>query len=500
MTSVQLQRRAAPRPANKRKREFNAMRILPRPIGALILIAIAAAAYGGYERLWHRHPSRVAEAPKPAAQPPMPPTPPAAIAARTATEPPQVAPPTRMTSSPIIQTARCRSRRSWSTRRQTRLSNRKRRASSPQSRIAIRSRCRRNIARIMSNGKPRPSTSILKSLLDDPGGEVSLSSARSFMSVFCFVSRRGALSAFAFGLAVIVGAPAMADGDIYVHAGANFKPVTIAVTPFAGEQAGDKISSVIAADFARSIFLLPLNSASFPETIANPDTSPNLDAWKTAAAQFVLTGRVLHQDAGGVTAQFRLWDTATGEQVAGQQYSTETANARRVSHMIADAVFSRVTGEEGFFDSRIVFVDETGPKEKRHKRLAVMDMDGANIKYLDGGKELVVTPRFSPSAQQVAYMSFGSGDPKVTLLNLETGQGGSGANFPGMTFAPRFSPDGQQIALSLSDGASTNLYSIDLRSRATTRLTEGSAIDTSPTYSPDGSQIAFESDRGGSQP
>lgn len=319
------------------------------------------------------------------------------------------------------------------------------------------------------------------------------------MSVFCFVFRRYALSAFTFGVALIIGAPAMADGDIYVHAGANFKPVTIAVTPFAGEQEGDKISGVIASDFARSIFLLPLNSASFPETISNPDAAPNLDAWKTAAAQFVLTGRVLHKDAGRVTAQFRLWDTATGEQVAGQQYSTEAANARRVSHMISDAVFSRVTGEKGFFDSRIVFVDETGPKEKRHKRLAVMDMDGANIKYLDGGKELVVTPRFSPSAPQVAYMSFGDGDPKVTLLNLDTGQRESVGNFPGMTFAPRFSPDGQQIALSLSDGASTNLYSMDLRSRATTRLTEGSAIDTSPTYSPDGSQIAFESDRGGSQ-
>ncbi len=319
------------------------------------------------------------------------------------------------------------------------------------------------------------------------------------MNVFCFVSRRHAFAALAFGLAALAGAPAIADGDIYVHAGANFKPVTIAVTPFAGEEAGDKISGVVTSDFARSIFLLPLNPASFPETIANPEASPNMDAWKTANAQFVLTGKVLHQDAGRVTAQFRLWDTATGEQVAGQQYSTDTANARRVAHMIADAVFSRVTGEKGFFDSRVVFVDETGPKEKRRKRLAVMDMDGANIKYLDGGKELVVTPRFSPSAQQVAYMSFGDGDPKVTLLNLDTGQRESVGNFPGMTFAPRFSPDGQQIVLSLSDGASTNLYSMDLRSRATTRLTEGSAIDTSPTYSPDGSQIAFESDRGGSQ-
>jgi TolB protein len=320
------------------------------------------------------------------------------------------------------------------------------------------------------------------------------------MSVPCFVSRRQALAAFACGLAAFgVGAPAIAAGDVYVHAGANFKPVTIAVTPFAGEETGEKISGVVTSDFAHSIFLLPLNPASFPEAISNPDVSPNMNVWKTTAAQFVLTGRVLHQEPGRVTAQFRLWDTATGEQVAGQQYSTDAANARRVAHMIADAVFSRVTGEKGFFDSRVVFVDETGPKDRRRKRLAIMDMDGANVKFLDGGKELVVTPRFSPSAQQLAYMSFGVGDPKVTLLNLETGQHESVGNFPGMTFAPQYSPDGQQIVMSLSDGASTNLYSMDLRTRATTRLTEDSAIDTSPTYSPDGAQIAFESDRGGTQ-
>jgi TolB protein len=319
------------------------------------------------------------------------------------------------------------------------------------------------------------------------------------MNAVRFISRRSALAGFALGLLALARAPAHAEGDIYVHAGANFKPVTIAVTPFADEEANNKISGVIAADFARSIFLLPLNPTNFPEKIANPDAAPSMDAWKTADAQFVLTGRVLHQDAGRVTAQFRLWDVASGEQIAGQQYTTDAANARRVAHMIADAVFTRVTGEKGFFDSRVVFVDETGPKEKRRKRLAIMDMDGANVKTLGSGEELVVTPRFSPSAQQIAYMSFGAGDPKVTLLNLETGQRESVGNFPGMTFAPRFSPDGQQIAMSLSDGASTNLYTMDLSTRATTRLTEDSAIDTSPTYSPDGSQIAFESDRGGSQ-
>jgi TolB protein len=319
------------------------------------------------------------------------------------------------------------------------------------------------------------------------------------MNALPFVLRFAVLAAVALGSAGLGGGVAMAEGDIYVHAGANFKPVTVAVTPFVGDEGSEKISGVVSSDFARSIFLQPVNPSSFPETVANPDASPNLDAWKTINAQFVLTGRVLRQDGGRVTAQFRLWDAGSGEQVAGQQYSTEAVNARRVGHMIADAVFSRITGEKGFFDSRIVFVDETGPKEKRRKRLAVMDMDGANVKYLGGADQLVVTPQFSPSAQQIAYMSFGAGDPKVTLLNVETGQHEAVGDFPGMTFAPRFSPDGQEIVMSLSDGASTNLYSMDLRTRSTTRLTEGSSIDTSPTYSPDGSQLAFESDRGGSQ-
>ncbi len=320
------------------------------------------------------------------------------------------------------------------------------------------------------------------------------------MSLLSLVVRLSALAALTVSPVAFATAPASAEtGDVYVHAGANFKPVSIAVTPFLGDDGSDKIGAVTGADFARSIFLLPVNPSSFPETVTNPDARPNLEAWKNVNAQFVLTGRVLRPDNEHVTAQFRLWDVATGEQVTGEQYTSEASNARRVAHMISDSVFSRVTGEKGFFDSRVVFVDESGPKEKRRKRLAVMDMDGANVKYLGGGDNLVVTPRFSPSAQQVAYMSFGSADPKVTLLNLETGQREAVGNFPGMTFAPRFSPDGQQIVMSLTDGANTNLYTMDLRTRATTRLTDTSAIDTSPSYSPDGSQIVFESDRGGTQ-
>ena len=313
------------------------------------------------------------------------------------------------------------------------------------------------------------------------------------------VSRRSITAMLGAALVGLATSALAATGDVYVHAGANFKPVTVAVTPFAGDEGPEKISAIVGNDFARSIFLLPVNPSSFPEQIANPDARPNLDAWKTVNAQFVLTGRVLKSGNGQVTAQFRLWDVATGEQVAGEQYASEASNTRRVAHMIGDAVFSRITGEKGFFDSRVVFVDESGPKEKRRKRLAVMDMDGANVKYLGSGDNLVVTPRFSPSAQQVAYMSFGSSDPRVTLLNLETGQREAVGNFRGMTFAPRFSPDGQKIVMSLSDGDNSNLYTMDLRNRETTRLTNTPAIDTSPTFSPDGSQIAFESDRGGSQ-
>ncbi|MBV9288664.1 MAG: Tol-Pal system protein TolB, partial [Hyphomicrobiales bacterium] len=274
----------------------------------------------------------------------------------------------------------------------------------------------------------------------------------------------------ALAAALALGASgAGAAGDVYLHAGANFKPVTVAVTPFAGEGGGEKIGGVVSNDFARSIFLLPVNPSSFPETISNPDGRPDVDKWKTVNAQFVLTGRVLHPDNEHVTAQFRLWDVATGEQVAGEQYTSDAANARRVAHMIADAVFSRVTGEKGFFDSRVVFVDESGPKDKRRKRLAIMDMDGANLKYLAGadGDALVVTPRFSPTAPRIAYMSFGAAEPKVTMLNLDNNKREAVGSFPGMTFAPRFSPDGEQIVMSLSDGASSNLYAMDLRSRAT---------------------------------
>ena len=290
------------------------------------------------------------------------------------------------------------------------------------------------------------------------------------------------------------------DKIIEIRPGGNFKQVTIAVTNFIGEgDAGQKLTAIITNNFRRSVFLSPADPKTFAEQISNPDQAPQLDAWKIINADYVVTGRTVRGGDGRLATDFRLWDVSTGQQAAGQQFVTDAHNSRRVAHIISDAIFSRITGEKGFFDSRVVFVDETGPKERRRKRLAIMDQDGFNVRYLTKGDDLVVTPRFSPNSQEVTFMAFGGGDPKVYLLNIETGQREVVGNFPGMTFSPRYSPDGSKIVMSLSQGSSSNLYAMDLRSRATTRLTDSAAIDTSPSYAPDGSRIVFESDRGGSQ-
>ena len=311
----------------------------------------------------------------------------------------------------------------------------------------------------------------------------------------------GALTTFAGAAATTVGPRLSVAQDRYldIKPGSSFRPVTIAVTAFSGDGSeGGKASGIITNDFKRSVFLSPVDPSSFPETNVDADL-PNLAAWKSTNAQFVLTGRVSRGGDGKLSTEFRLWDLSTGTQIAGQQYSTEASNARRVAHIVADAVFTRVTGEKGFFDSRVVFVDETGSAEHRKKRLAIMDQDGFNVKYLTRGEDLVVTPRFSPAGSQITYMSFGDAEPRVYLLNIETGQQESVGNFPGMTFAPRFSPDGERVAMSLSSGSSSDLYTLDLRTKAQNRLTDTAAIDTSPSFSPDGGQIVFESDRGGSQ-
>ena len=283
----------------------------------------------------------------------------------------------------------------------------------------------------------------------------------------------------------------------------NVQPMPIALPDFVpgtpGEQdVAHNVTGIIANNLQRSGLFAPINPQAFTEKITNSDAVPRFNDWRTINAQALVTGRITRQGDGRLKAEFRLWDVFAGQQLDGKQYFTTQDNWRRIGHIISDAIYERLTGEKGYFDSRVVFVDETGPKTHRIKRLAIMDQDGANTRYITRGDDLVLTPRFNPSTQEITYMSYGQEGPRVYLLNIETGQRETVGNFPGMTFAPRFSPDGQRVIMSLQQGGNANLFTMDLRSKQTTRLTDTPAIDTAPCYSPDGKYICFESDRGGS--
>lgn len=289
-----------------------------------------------------------------------------------------------------------------------------------------------------------------------------------------------------------------------VVSGATFQPTPIAVLPFeAGSPALAQVAAdmvgVIEADLERSgLFRIIPRSAFISQQVAF-DSLPVFADWRAINADAMVTGRVLQATDGRLTVQFRVFDTDAQQQIEGLQLLADPGDWRRVAHKVADGIYTKLTGEGPYFDSRIVFVDETGPKGDRRKRLAIMDQDGANLRYLPGAEGLVLTPRFAPNDQSILYISYESGAPQVYLLNLDTGQRERLGSFPGMTFAPRFSPDGSQVVMSLSQEGNTDLYAMRLADRQVRRLTNNPSIETSASFSPDGSQIVFESDRGGSQ-
>ncbi|HEY8947586.1 MAG TPA: Tol-Pal system beta propeller repeat protein TolB [Rhizomicrobium sp.] len=303
-----------------------------------------------------------------------------------------------------------------------------------------------------------------------------------------------ALAAFAFGAV----APASAQLRVDVTQG-NIQPLPIAIPDFIGDPSGAQIAGVVRADLDRSGLFRPLDPKSFVDKVTDINAIPNFANWRVINAQALVTGQVQAQPDGRLRLDFRLWDVAGGSQMVGLQYYTTPDNWRRIAHMVSDAIYQRVTGEKGYFDTRIVFIAESGPATNRKKRLAVMDEDGANPKFLTNGSYMVLTPRFNPTAQMIAYMSYIAGKPRVYLFDMESGRQEMLGNFPNMTFSPRFSPDGNKVVMSLESGGNSDIYVMDLRTRSVSRLTTDPAIDTSPSYSPDGTQITFESDRGGSQ-
>ncbi len=280
----------------------------------------------------------------------------------------------------------------------------------------------------------------------------------------------------------------------------NLQPMPIAVPDLAGSSVGQQIAQVVAADLERSGLFRPIDKSSFIEQISAQTGVPRFADWRQISAQALVTGSVIDMGGDKLRVTFRLWDITGENQIAGKEYNTLTSNWRRIAHIMADEIYKRLTGESGYFDSRIVYIAESGPDTKRIKRLAIMDQDGENHKYLSDGRFLVLTPRFSPSSQQILYMSYAGKEPRVFLRDLQTGREESLGTFEGMSFAPRFSNDGNSIVMSIAEGGSTWIYKMDLRSRQLIKLTNGNGlIDTSPSYSPDGSQIVFNSDRGGSQ-
>ncbi len=249
-----------------------------------------------------------------------------------------------------------------------------------------------------------------------------------------------ALIASLFMLSALLAAtlPGQARVVIDINKG-TIEPLPIAITDFGG-QLGPEIASIIEADLRNSGLFKPIEKAAFIQQLADHNQIPKFEDWRVINAQALVTGAVSTEADGRLKAEFRLWDVFGAEQMIGQQYFTGANNKRRLAHIIADAIYKELTGEEGYFDTRIVFVDESGPKQKRVKRLAIMDQDGANLRYLSKGDDLVLTPRFSPTRQEITYMSFAGGNPKVYLRQIETGQYDVVGNFPGMTFSPRFSP------------------------------------------------------------
>jgi TolB protein len=266
-----------------------------------------------------------------------------------------------------------------------------------------------------------------------------------------------------------------------------------------GTDYGDKIREVISADLDRSGLFKIIPERSYIQQFTSINEQPKFVDWQAIKAQALVQSQIVEQQNGDIQVNFRLWDVVSSQQLLGKSFTTKKENWRRIAHVVADAIYERLTGEKGYFNTRIVYVSESGPATRRIKRLAMMDQDGENHKFITDGRNMVLTPRFSPNMQKITYLEFVGNNPRVYLMDLDSRSKQVLGNFPGMTFAPVFSPDSSKVLLSYANKGSTNIYEMTLRNKSIKQITYGSAISTSPSYSPDGSKIVFNSDRAGNQ-
>ncbi|ESQ75545.1 Tol-Pal system beta propeller repeat protein TolB [Asticcacaulis sp. AC402] len=283
--------------------------------------------------------------------------------------------------------------------------------------------------------------------------------------------------------------------------------IMIAGTEPSGNNIGEQITKVIIADLQSSGYFAPIDPRAFIQTSLDVNLSPAWENWSAVNAQFLANGRAYINANGQIQADVHLWDIYSQKEVQlstnpnnpGIGFANNPVEWRRVAHKHADLIYERLTGEKGYFDTRIAFVAESGKRGARVKRLAMMDQDGANPQYLPvEGSGKIITPRFSADGNEIAYMALSADSARIFLYNVRAQRGEQVGQVRGMAFAPRYSPDGSKLAFSVSQGANSDIYVMNLNTRAASRLTSDPAIDTSPSFSPDGSRIAFTSDRGGS--
>ena len=284
----------------------------------------------------------------------------------------------------------------------------------------------------------------------------------------------------------------------------NTEPIPVALLKFNAnsdeeEKISTKINNVVSNNLERSGLFKVLPEEIFLEKNIKFNDTPSFSNWKLTTSQGLVHGRLSFKRNKSLVLEFRLWDVFSEKQMVAQQLTTEISNWRRIAHVISDIIYKRITGESGYFDTRIVYISESGPKSSRKKRLAIVDQDGENHKFLTDGSYLALTPRFSPAAQEVAYLSYNNKIPRIFILDLATGFQKILGDFPGMTFSPRYSPDGKKLIMSLARSGNTDIYEMNLKTQKLNRLTRYDGIDTAPSYSPDGNFVTFESDRSGSQ-
>jgi TolB protein len=299
------------------------------------------------------------------------------------------------------------------------------------------------------------------------------------------------------------GAAQAPQGAVIDITRARTDPIPIAIPDLAGVgdagRIGRDIARVIQANLRNSGLFRPVERQAFIQTPESAAQAPRFQDWRLIGAQALVTGLVIVQ-GDRLRVEFRLWDVLPEMQLQGTAFTAPAATWRRIAHMISDVIYERLLGEKGYFDTQVVYVSETGPRDRRIRRLAIMDQDGENHRFLTDGRFAALTPRFHPTQRRIVFMSYQErGQPRVVLFDLDTGSQQVLGNFPGMTLSPRFSPDGNSVVLSATRGGDANIYIVDLATRRERQLTSGGGLDVSPCFSPDGKQIVFNSDRGGDQ-